>query len=182
MLQTNYLNIQILSIYFFSSTFYLELEMAQKRKGIVKQRHKPFFLEYSFEIKVIILFALGIFLLVEDLEIKHFIYSFIRLVMFAIGDAIIWLRNNILFLIKQFEVSDLVGISLIIYVLYLIADRWRERMIERFSKLTNCPQCGSNLNRIRKELKHKIMSFVYFLHVKHYHCTACSFKGIKLIK
>ncbi len=170
------------SIYFFFSTFYLELEMAQKRKGITKQKHKPFISEYSFEIKVVILFALGIFLLIEDLEIKNYIYTFIRFIMFTIGDIIVWLRNNTLFIIKQFEVSDLVGISLIIYVLYLIAERWRERMIERFSELTNCPKCGSDLNRIRKEFKHLVMSYIYFIQVKHYHCTSCSYKGIKLNK
>ena len=115
--------------------------MAQKRKVIAKQKHNPFFSEYSFEIKVIILLALGIFLLIEDLEIKNYIYTFIRFIMFTIGDIIVWLRDNTLFIIKQFEVSDLVGISLIIYVLYLIAERWRERMIERFSELTNCPKC-----------------------------------------
>ena len=156
--------------------------MSQKRKGIAKQKHKPFLTEYNFEIKVVILFALGIFLIIEDLDIKHFIYTFIRFIMFSIGDAIMWLRNNSLFIINQFEVSDLVGISLIIYVLYLIADRWRERMIERFSNLTTCPQCGSELSRIRKKLKHIMMSYIYFLNIKYYHCTACSYKGIELKK
>ncbi len=52
--------------------------MAKKRKGIAKPRHQPFLVEYSFEIKVLILFALGIFLLVEELEIKHYIYSFCK--------------------------------------------------------------------------------------------------------
>ena len=137
--------------------------MAQKRKGITKQKHKPFISEYSFEIKVVILFALGIFLLIEDLEIKNYIYTIIRFIMFTMGDIIVWLRNNTLFIIKQFEVSDLVGISLIIYVLYLIAERWRERMIERFGKLTNCPKCGSDLNRTRKEFKHLVMSYIYFI-------------------
>ena len=56
--------------------------MAQKRKGITKPRHQPFLLEYSFEIKVVILFALGIFLLVEELEIKNYIYTFIKQIFF----------------------------------------------------------------------------------------------------
>ena len=156
--------------------------MAKKRKGIVKPRHKPFLVEYSFEIKVVILFALGIFLLVEELEIKHYIYTFIRLIFFSIGNGIEWTRDSILFLIQQFEVSDIVGISLIIYVIYLIAERWRLRMIERFSELSNCPECGESLNRIRKSWQHKVMGFIYWASVKHYHCKACSFKGIKLTK
>ena len=156
--------------------------MAQKRKGVTKSRHQPFFLEYSFEIKVVILFALGIFLLVEELEIKNYIYSFIKLIFFSIGSGIEWFRDSLIFLIKKFEVSDIVGISLILYVIYLIADRWRERMIYRFSKLSNCPECGGDLNRIRKNWNHKIMEFVYWSNVKHYHCKLCPYKGIKLSK
>ena len=53
--------------------------MAKKRKGIAKPRHKPFLVEYSFEIKVVILFALGIFLLVEELDIKHYTVSYTHL-------------------------------------------------------------------------------------------------------
>ena len=156
--------------------------MAQKRKGITKPRHQPFLLEYSFEIKVVILFALGIFLLVEKLEIKEYILTFIELIFFSIGSGIEWIRDSILFLIKKFEVSDIVGISLILYVIYLIADRWRERMIDRFSELSNCPECGGDLNRIRKNWNHKIMGFVYWSNVKHYHCKLCPYKGIKLSK
>ena len=49
--------------------------------------------EYSFEIKVIILFTLGIFLLVEDLEIKNYIYEFIRTVLFTIGNGINFIKD-----------------------------------------------------------------------------------------
>ena len=52
--------------------------MKQKRKGLIKPRHNSFHKEYSFEIRVILLFTLGIFLLVEDLEIKQYIFEAIR--------------------------------------------------------------------------------------------------------
>ena len=157
--------------------------MKQKRKELVKPRHNVFYKEYSFEIKVVILFTLGIFLLVEELEIKQYIFEFIRILFFTIGNGIKWLRDLILFLIKQFEVSDIVGISLILYVVYLIANRWRDRMIERYTNLSSCPLCGSiELHRIRKNWNHKIMSIFYFVNVKHYECKKCSHKKIKLVK
>ena len=62
--------------------------MAKKRKGIAKPRHQPFLEEYSFEIKVVILLALGIFLLVEELEIKQYIWNFIALIFFSIGSLL----------------------------------------------------------------------------------------------
>lgn len=158
--------------------------MAKKRKGIAKPRHQPFLVEYSFEIKVVILFALGIFLLVEELEIKEYILNFTTQIFFSIGSAIEWIRNSLIDLIKNrtIEGSDIVGYSLILYVIYLIAERWRERMIDRFSELSNCPKCGGGLNRIPKSWQHKMMGFIYWAKVKHYHCKLCSYKGIKLIK
>ena len=156
--------------------------MKQKRKGITRPKNKAFHKEYSFEIKVIILFTLGIFLLVEDLEIKHYIYEFIRTVLFTIGNGIKIIRDLAIFLIKQFEVSDIVGISLILYVMFLIANRWRERMIDRHTNLTSCMQCGGDIKRVRKNLKHKAMGILYFVSVKHYQCKNCMHKDIKLIK
>ena len=157
--------------------------MKQKRKGLTKPRHNTFYKEYSFEIKVIILFTLGIFLLVEELEIKQYIFEFIRIIFFAIGNGIKWLRDFILFLIKQFEVSDIVGISLILYVFYLVANRWRDRMVERYTDLSSCPLCGSlELHRIRKNWNHRVISILYFVSVKHYECKKCSHKEIKLVK
>ena len=118
--------------------------MKQKRKGIIKPRHNSFHKEYSFEIKVILLFTLGIFLLVEDLEIKQYIFEIIRTIFFTIGLGIEWFRDSILFLIKQFEVSDIVEISLILYVVNLVANRWRDKMIEHYMDLHSCLQCGSD--------------------------------------
>ena len=157
--------------------------MKQKRKGLIKPRHNSFHKEYSFEIKVVLLFTLGIFLLVEDLEIKQYIFEAIRTIFFIIGLGIKWFRDSILFLIKQFEVSDIVGISLILYVVYLVANRWRDRMIDRYMDLHSCHQCGSNeIQRIKKNLQHKIIGIIYFAKVKHYQCKQCGHKKIKLVK
>ena len=157
--------------------------MKQKRKEIIKPRHNSFHKEYSFEIKVVLLFTLGIFLLIEDLEIKQYIFEAIRTIFFIVGLGIKWLRDSILFLIKQFEVSDIVGISLILYVVYLVANRWRDRMIDRHMDLHSCPQCGSDeIQRIKKNWKHKVMSIIYFVKVKHYQCKQCGHKEIKLVK
>ena len=156
--------------------------MKQKRKGITKPKNKAFHKEYSFEIKVIILFTLGIFLLVEDLEIKNYIYAFIRTIFFTIGSGVKIIKDLTIFLIKQFEVSDIVGISLILYVMFLIANRWRERIIDRHTSLTSCMKCGGDIKRVRKNWKHKALGILYFVSVKHYQCKSCMHKDIKLIK
>jgi hypothetical protein len=160
----------------------LDEQMPQQRKGIVKPRRKSFYQEYNFEITVIILIALGVFLLVEDLEIKHYIYEFVKVILLSIGDFIKMMRDGTLFIVDIFEVSDMVGISLILFALFLVANRWRERMIERYSSLSDCPKCGGNLHRIQRNQNQRFTSMIYFVTVKHYHCKACDYKGIKMAK
>ena len=156
--------------------------MPKERKGIPKQKRKLFYQEYNFEITVVALIALGVFLLIEDLEIKHYLYEFIKVIFFTIGNFIKLLLNGSIFVIEKFEISDLVGISLILLALFLIANRWRERLIERHSVLRICPDCNGDLQRIKRDFNQKVTGFIYFLTVKSYHCKSCNFKGFKLVK
>ena len=155
---------------------------SKKRKGIPKKYRKPFFEEYNFEIMVVFLLGLGIFLLVEDLEIKAYIYNIIRSVFLFIEKFIQSVRDGIFYVIGEFETSDLVGITLIFFALFLIANRWKERMIDRFSSLKECPECGNNLHRIQKTAGQRMTSMFYFVDVKHYSCKTCNYKGIKMVK
>ena len=156
--------------------------MPKERKGIPKPKRKLFYQEYNFEITVVALIALGVFLLIEDLEIKHYLYEFIKVIFFTIGKFIKLLQNGSIFIIEKFEISDLVGISLILLALFLIANRWRERLIERHSVLRICPDCNGDLQRIKRDLNQKVTGLIYFLTVKNYHCKSCNFKGFKLVK
>ena len=156
--------------------------MPKERKGIPKPKRKLFYQEYNFEITVVVLIALGVFLLIEDLEIKHYLYEFIKVIFFTIGRFIKLLRDGSIFIIDKFEVSDLVGISLILLALFLVANRWRERLIERYSVLRNCPDCNGDLQRVKRDFNQKMTGFLYFLNVKNYHCKSCNYTGFKLVR
>lgn len=156
--------------------------MPKERKGIPKPKRKLFYQEYNFEITVVVLIALGVFLLIEDLEIKHYLYEFIKVIFFTIGKFIKLLQNGSIFIIEKFEISDLVGISLILLALFLIANRWRERLIERHSVLRICPDCNGDLQRIKRDFNQKMTGLLYFLTVKNYHCKSCNYKGFKLVR
>ena len=72
----------------------------KERKGIKKQKRQGSFIrEYNYEITIVVLIALGIFLLVEDLEIKHYMYLGLRWFLFSIGDIIKGIRDNVIFLL-----------------------------------------------------------------------------------
>ena len=157
----------------------------KERKGIKKHKRQGSFIsEYNYEITIVVLIALGIFLLVEDLEIKHYMYLGLRWFLFSIGDIIKGIRDNVLLLLEKdlFELSDLVGISLILFALHLAAKRWRDREIERYSELSICPNCGGKLQGVQRTPKQKIISFFYVAQVKNYSCRECEFKGIKMSK
>ena len=157
----------------------------KERKGIKKQkRQESFIREYNYEITIVVLIALGIFLLVEDLEIKHYMYLGLRWFLFSIGDIIKGIRDNVILLLEKdfFEVSDLVGISLILLALHLAAKRWRDREIERYSELSTCPKSGGKLQRVQRTPKQKIISFFYAAQIKYYGCRECEFRGIKMLK
>ena len=156
--------------------------MPRERKGIVKSSQRSYFREYNFEFTVVVLIALGIFLIVEALEINYYIYPCVKGFFFGIGHIIKLIQNGTIYVVSQFETSDLVGISLILLAIFLIAKRWRDRIIERHSILTECPNCNGHLVRTHRELNHKIMSFIYFITVKNYHCKVCKYKGIKMVK
>ena len=156
--------------------------MPKTRKGIPKPKRKLFYQEYNFEITVVALISLGVFLLIEDLEIKHYLYEFIKVIFFTIGNFIKMLRDGSIFIINKFEISDLVGISLILLALFLIANRWRERLIERHSVLRNCPDCNGDLQRIKRDFNQKVTGFLYFVTVKNYHCKSCDYKSFKLVR
>ncbi|MDP6614955.1 MAG: hypothetical protein QF835_08050 [Candidatus Marinimicrobia bacterium] len=158
--------------------------MAVKERKVIKKhkRQGSFISEYNYEITIVVLIALGIFLLVEDLEIKHYMYLGLRWFLFSIGDIIKDIRDNVILLLEKdlFELSDLVGISLILFALHLAAKRWRDREIERYSELSICPDCGGKLQRVQRTPKQKIISFFYVAQVKNYSCRECEFKGIKM--
>ena len=154
----------------------------KKRKGIPKKHRKPFYEEYNFEIMVVFLLGLGIFLLVEDLEIKAYLYNMIRTIFLFIEKFIQSFRDGIFYVVGEFETSDLVGISLIFFAMFLVANRWRERMIDRFSSLKECPECRSHLHRIQKTSGQRMTSMFYYVDVKHYSCKSCGYKGIKMTK
>jgi membrane-bound ClpP family serine protease len=156
--------------------------MPKERKGIPKQKRKLFYQEYNFEITVVLLIALGVFLLVEELEIKHYLYEIIKVIFFTIGNFIKLLRDTSIYIIDKFEISDLVGISLILLAIFLIANRWRERKIERYSVLKNCPDCNGDLQRIKRDFNQKMSGFIYFLTVKNYRCKSCNYTGFKLVR
>jgi len=128
------------------------------------------------------LILLGIFLLVENLEIKYYIYLFLQKIFFSLIFVFSKILNSFLIIIKQFETSDIVGVALTLIGFYMLLRIWREREISRNSYLQNCPECGGNLRRIPRTSRQKVSGVIFGSKIKHYSCNICDYKGIKMSK
>tara|TARA_B100001996_G_scaffold285230_1_gene225497 strand:- start:283 stop:756 length:474 start_codon:yes stop_codon:yes gene_type:complete len=153
-----------------------------QRKGIKKEKPKSFLKEYNYELTAVFLIFLGIFLLVENLEIKHYIYLFIQKILFSLRFVFSKIFSAFIIIIKRFETSDIVGIVLTLIGFYMLLKIWRDREILRYSYLQNCPDCGGNLRRIPRTSKQKFSGVIFGSKIKHYSCNICDFKGIKMSK
>ena len=158
--------------------------MKRKRKKSNTNKEASFFKEYNFEITVFGMFLLGVFLLVEKMEISQTLFKIIKATIFLFADFIKSIRDSIYDILGWLELSDLVGVILILFALYLVALRIRVRLLMLYPKVYECQNCDNKnkLKRIPKRLKHRIIHFALRLRVYYYQCDACYKKQLIIIK
>ena len=157
--------------------------MKRKRKKSSTKKEASFFKEYNFEITVFVMFLLGVFLLVEKMEISHTLFQIIKDTIFLFADFIKVIRDSIYDILRWLELSDLVGVILILFAFYLIALRIRFRLLTMYPKVYECQNCDNQnkLKRIPKRLKHRIIHFALRLRVYYYQCDDCYKKQLIII-
>jgi len=157
--------------------------MKRKRKNSNSKQEASFFKEYSFEITVFSMFLLGVFLLVENMEISQTLFKIIKATIFLFADFIKAIRDSIYNTLSWLELSDLVGVILILFALYLIALRIRVRLLMLYPKIYECQNCDNKnkLKRIPRRLKHRIIDFALRLRVYYYQCDDCYKKQLIII-
>ena len=157
--------------------------MKRKRKKSNTKKEVSFFKEYNFEIAVVAMFLLGVFLLVEKMEISQTLFKIIKTMIFLFADFIKTIRNSIYNILSWLEISDLVGVILILFALYLVALRIRVRLLMLYPKVYECQNCDNKnkLKRIPKRLKHRLIHFALRLRVYYYQCDNCYKKQLIII-
>lgn len=131
---------------------------------------------YRFEIFALFLLLLGVFLLVERLEIKTVIYQ--RCMWLMHHANAIW--SYFASVIVSVQKSDLVGLFLMLVSIILIAWRVRFRAIQKYKHLDDlagCPECGQNLRRLAKKRAHRLLELLFRVHIRRYSCEKCTFKA-----
>lgn len=153
----------------------------KKRRSSKNKRHATsMFRDFRQEIFIGALFLLGVFLLIEDLDIKVSVYHGFVYLSKHMGTF----ANNILTKsiegFKILEGSDIVGVALIIIAINLFIYRIRHKFVIRYGQLPSCPDCGEELNLIHRNFFHRIVGFVFRVKIRRYACKVCAYEGLTM--
>ena len=147
--------------------------MTGKRKKI-KRRGKSFIKRYTFELLILFLILNGVFLLVENMEIKSTIIYYVNGLMKFSLQFLQSIITSLSGFIQSREGSDIIGMGLIFLAIILLYFRYRKMILTEWNSGKNCPECESKMVRKKKESKHKIIAKIFFLKVRHYFCAKCN--------
>jgi hypothetical protein len=132
------------------------------------------------EILIGLLLALGVFLLVERMQIRQTLLRWLQ----QAGSALLGLarttQGRLVDFVQSRTHSDLIGILLLVAAFGIIAWRVRWRLLNnpRFTD-RSCPRCGGTLHRVhRRGLDHALNAMVP---VRRYRCgnPECRWHGLR---
>jgi len=148
----------------------------KKRDRRKKKKEQSFCDTYWFEMTVVTLMGMGIFLILEELEIKAAVYHFV--VDHFVG-AWTYIRStgrSVLDWIRQVKTSNMVGFTLIVIAVVMMLWKLRLRAFKRHPHITLCPVCGADLHRIHCTFRQRIQELFLWLRITHYSCCKCPFR------
>ena len=146
----------------------------KSRKSNRKSGKNKFWQKYNFEIFVFFLVFIGIFLIVENFNIKESVSNTYILIRNYLNKAFLELYLIFTTLLYSVENSDLFGLGLIVFAIFLIFLRWRQQLINEYSTYEVCRLCNSRIHRIKRKKRIKIFAYIFRLKIKRYQCTACN--------
>ena len=149
----------------------------KSRKSSKTSRKNKFWKKYNFEIFVFGLIVIGTFLIIENFNIKESIINTYTLIYNYLINILLKLYLIFTTLLYNVENSDLLGLSLIIFAIFLILLRWRQRLLNEYSSYEVCRYCNSRIHRIKRRKRIKIFAYIFRLKIKRYQCTDCNQVG-----
>jgi len=139
---------------------------------------KRFLREYRVELVAALMALLGVFLLVERIQIRVTIFRTMLLAWRTISGAVGALVRAVVYRITHITVSNLIGLVLIVLSIVIVLWRVRVRLTQRLTGST-CPVCGGELRRSHRHWLDRLISLL--LPVRPYHCRnrECGWKGLR---
>ena len=125
-----------------------------------------------------LLAVLGIFLLLEQFQIRISVANAFRWLINALQTAFASLTAYL----STFTLSDMLGWILILATSAFILFRLRYRFLhsERW-RATVCPRCHSELERVHRTVFDRLLEKIFLPHVRRYRCNnaECNWSGLR---
>ena len=141
-----------------------------------------FLRKYRFELIWLLVVALGVFLVVERMNIRSNLISGVRLGLAGIGRWIGGAAGWLSHFVSGITLSDALGYVLILVALLAILYRTRWRL-QRMPSYTDvlCPDCNGEIHRVHRRFRDTAVS--WFLPVRRYRCSDrdCRWQGVRVI-
>ena len=131
---------------------------------------------YWLELSALLFFVVGVFLLLEQLEIKATIWKIMVGVYEALRSSGRSIRDTAVYVFSTFEKSDLVGATLILVAALILLHTIRSRAISRHPELGICPDCGGHIRRIKRAASKRLLLKLLAIRITYYACSKCSFR------
>lgn len=143
---------------------------------------KKFLKEYRVELAAVLVGVVGVFLLVERVDLRQNIYAVAKSLLLILKQMVDRLDNYIFHYLRNLTPSDLLGWVLIFGILVVVV--WRIRY--RFStsdhwNLVNCPKCGADLHRTHRTALERILAKTLLPEARRYRCNdrKCGWSGLR---
>ena len=135
--------------------------------------------EYAVELIAGFLALLGVFLLVERMEIRVTILRLLRLGLRALAGTVQALVGTVAYRMVHVTTSDLLGLGLIALASAVVLWRVRVRLMKRYADHA-CPKCGGELRRRHRHWPDRVLSLL--VPVKRYRCknAGCQWEGLRI--
>lgn len=146
-----------------------------------RERRRSFWREYRFELFWLFVVLLGIFLLVERMNIRATLWAWMRAAIGMLSIGLLEIAKRASGWIAGTTLSDFIGVMLVAIATagIVLRLRWRILNSERLSNLI-CPVCGGPLHRIHRRPRDRVLSWL--IPVRRYHCKNrdCGWSGLRV--
>jgi hypothetical protein len=133
------------------------------------------------EILVALLALLAVFLLVERIDLREGLLSWMASLLKGVEGLIATVFRGSLAFVQRTTLSDLLAYLLLLAVAIVLGwrSRWRVMHTPRLSELI-CPRCGSDLHRIHRRALDRALNLL--VPVRRYQCKNrdCHWRGLKV--
>jgi len=135
---------------------------------------------YQTEIVIVLLTALGIYLIRSDINIS----DTLRLFVLGIGSSMKAINQFIDHTFKTMwntEVSDIVGILTIVIASMMTVYRVRKYLVRNVYEEATCQDCGGRLHRIHRTRFQHILTKCLFLDSSSFLCEKCEHSSFQFL-